>query len=146
MPLGNRELDLALGYTALGDERRARPHLESVAAELARQPEDPQALTHGAVALELLGRRAEALRAADHAVHSTRNVRDAVNNPGIALMRSWVLIRSGTRSEEGYVELERWLGAFGQQPRWVAAQPLWQILRDDARAQKIIRDRFPTPG
>jgi hypothetical protein len=96
-----------------------------------------------AVALELLGRRAEALRLADEAVRLAPEARDAVNAPQVAMLRAWVLIRSGTRAEEGYAELERLLGGFDLQPRWVAAQPEWRLLRDDARVQQIIRDKLP---
>jgi hypothetical protein len=28
-------------------------------------------------------------------------------------------------------------------PHWVAADPLWLIVRDDARVQQILRDAFP---
>jgi len=54
-----------------------------------------------AVALELLGRHAEALRAADEAVRLAPEDRDAVNAPRVAMLRAWVLIRSGVRGEEG---------------------------------------------
>ena len=97
------------------------------------------------VARDLSGVAAVALRAADEAVRLMPEVTDAVNAPQIALLRAWVLIRSGTRAEEGYAELERWLGSYGWQPRWVAAEPLWRILRDDARTEQIFRDSFPKP-
>jgi hypothetical protein len=62
---------------------------------------------------------------------------DAVNGPVIAVERAWVLIRSGSRAREGYAELERWLGGYMLQPGRVAKEPLWLILRDDARVQHI---------
>ena len=96
-----------------------------------------------AVALELLGRRAEALRAADEAVRLEPEDRDALNGPNVAILRAWVLIRSGARAEEGYAELERLVGGYGLQPRWVAARPEWRLLREDARVQQIIRDKLP---
>jgi hypothetical protein len=58
------------------------------------------------------------------------------------MLRAWVLIRSGERAEEGYAEFERLLGGFDLQPRWVATQPEWRLLRDDARVQQIIRDKL----
>jgi hypothetical protein len=60
----------------------------------------------------------------------------------VAMLRAWVLIRSGERAEEGYAEFERLLGGFDLQPRWVAALPEWRLLRDDARVQQIIRDKL----
>ena len=95
------------------------------------------------MALELLGRRAEALRAADEAVRLAPEDRDALNGPNVAILRAWVLIRSGERAEEGYAEFERLVGGYDLQPRWVAARPEWQLLRDDARVQQIIRDKLP---
>jgi hypothetical protein len=59
------------------------------------------------------------------------------------MLRAWVLIHSGERAEEGYAELDRLLGSMYLQPRWVAASPLWLLLRNDARAQQIIRNKFP---
>lgn len=96
-----------------------------------------------AVALELLGRHAEALRAADEAVRLAPEDRDAVNAPQVAMLRAWVLIRSGERAEEGYAEFERLLGGFDLQPRWVAALPEWRLLRDDTRVQQIILEKLP---
>jgi hypothetical protein len=34
--------------------------------------------------------------------------------------------------------------SFDQQPRWVAATLPWMLLRDDERAQQIIRSKFPS--
>ena len=64
-------------------------------------PDDAYAHVFAAVALELLGRHAEALRAADEAVRLAPEDRDAVNAPRVAMLRAWVLIRSGVRGEEG---------------------------------------------
>jgi hypothetical protein len=69
--------------------------------------------------------------------------RDAVNGPNVAILRAWVLIRSGARAEDGYAEFERLLGGFDLPPRWVAARPEWRLLSDDARVQQIIRDKLP---
>lgn len=140
---GPEPLDYLLGvtHTAAGDRDRARPYLTKVAsAPLA--PDDAYGNVFAAVALELLGRRAEALRA-DEAVRLAPEDRDAVNAPQVAMLRAWVLIRSGVRAEEGYVEFERLLGGFDLQPRWVAALPEWRLLRDDARVQQIIRNKLP---
>jgi tetratricopeptide (TPR) repeat protein len=137
-------LDYLLGvtHTAAGDSDRARPYLTKVAsAPLA--PDNAYAHVFAAVALELLGKRAEALRLADEAVRLAPEARDAVNAPQVAMLRAWVLIRSGERAEEGYAEFERLLGGFDLQPRWVAALPEWRLLRDDARVQQIIRDKLP---
>lgn len=100
---------------------------------------------YSAVAHELLGRRAEALRAADEAVRLAPKNRDAINGPNVAMFRAWVLIRSGVRAEEGYAEFERLLGGFDQAPRWVAARPEWRLLHDDVRVQQIIRAKLATP-
>ena len=69
--------------------------------------------------------------------------RDAAAGPTVAMLRAWILIHSGTRAEEGYAELERLMGAFGIVPRFVATDPLWRLLEDDARVQRIIRDKLP---
>ena len=142
------ELVLGLAHTAAGRPERARPYLEAsveaIAAFMGKNP-DGYGLSHTAVALELLGRTAEAVRAADEAVRFLSETRDAVNEPEVALRRAWVLIHSGVRAEEGYTELERLVGAFRQQPRWVAVQLPWVILRNDTRAQQIIRSKFPNP-
>jgi TolB-like protein len=142
------ELVLGLAHTAAGRPERARPYLEAsveaIAALMDKNP-DGHGLSQTAVALELLGRTAEAVRAADEAVRLLPEARDAVNGPEVALRRAWVLIHSGVRAEEGYTELERLLGAFRQQPRWVAVQLPWVILRNDTRAQQIIRSKFPDP-
>jgi hypothetical protein len=120
-----------------------RPYLSAIAS-VPRAPVDLFAPhVWAAVALELLGRRVEALRAADQAVRFLPENRDAVNGPQVAMLRAWVLIRSRARAEEGYAEFERLLGGFGLQPRWVAAQPEWQLLRDDVRVQQIIREKLP---
>ena len=117
-------------------------------AEVAAVPDvdastDSLALADAAIALVLLGRNAEAFRAADAAVRLRPEARDAINGPRVAMNRAWVLIRSGERAEEGYAELERLVGGIDHQPRWLAVNPLWQLLWDDARVQQIIRSRFP---
>ena len=134
-------LDYLLGvtHTAVGDPARARPYLTAVASA-PRPSDDAYAHVFAAVALELLGRRAEALRAADEAVRLAPENRDAVNGPNVAILRAWVLIRSGARAEEGYAEFERLVGGFDLPPRLVAARPEWRLLRDDARVQQIFRD------
>jgi tetratricopeptide (TPR) repeat protein len=133
---------LGVTHTAAGDPDRARPYLTAVASA-PRASDNAYAHVFAAVALELLGRRAEALRATDEAVRLAPENRDAVNGPNVAILRAWVLIRSGARAEEGYAEFERLLGGFDLPPRWVAARPEWRLLRDDARVQQIIRDKLP---
>jgi TolB-like protein/Flp pilus assembly protein TadD len=135
-----RDYLLGVAHSAAGDPVRARPYLTAVAS---MPPSDGYDQVFRAVALELLGRRAEALRAADEAVRQTPEARDAVNGPQVAMLRAWVLIRSGERAEEGYAEFERLLGGFLLQPRWVAAQHEWLMLRDDARLKEIIRNKLP---
>ena len=139
----SRDGELAVIYLALGDQPRAQPYLVAAAAGASSQPEDIYALAWGAVALELLGRTSDAVRTADQAVRLMPERRDAVNGPTIAMLRAWVLIHSGERAEEGYAELDRLLGSMYLQPRWVAASPLWLLLRNDVRAQQIIRNKFP---
>jgi len=138
------EFVLGLAHTAAGRPELARPYLEATVEFMDKVP-DAAGLSEGAVALELLGRTAEAVRAADEAVRLRPEARDAVNGPDVAIRRAWVLIHSGVRAEEGYAELERLVGAFDQQPRWVAVQLPWVILRNDVRAQQIIRSKFPNP-
>jgi TolB-like protein/Flp pilus assembly protein TadD len=140
-------LDYLLGvtHTAAGHPDRARPYLTKVAST-PLAPDNAYAHVFAAVALELLGKRAEALRLADEAVRLAPEDRDSVNAPQVAILRAWVLIRSEARAEEGYAEFERLLGGFDLQPRWVAAQPEWRLLRDDARVQQIIRERIARPG
>ncbi len=137
------DLKLALVYLAQRDGRRARPLRETVVAAMSTRPDDAINLADGAVALEQLDRTSEAVRAADRAVQLTPERRDEVNGPTIAMLRAWVLIHSGVRADEGYAELDRLLGSLYLQPRWVAASPLWLLLRDDTRAQQIIRNKFP---
>lgn len=137
------ELLLGLAHTAAGSPERARSHLEGVATLLEKHRDHGVALSQLAVALQLLGRTDEAVRAADEAKRLYPEARDALNGPHLALRRAWVLIHSAERAEEGYAELERLVGAFNLNPRWVAAQLMWVILRDDARAQRIIRGKFP---
>ena len=130
----------ARSHAALGDLERARPHLAWLVEEMARNP-DGVAFAEGAIALVLLARPDEAMRAADEAVRGTPESRDAVNGPTVAMQRAWVLIRAGgARAEEGYAELERLLGAYALQPRLVAIEPLGLILREDPRADRIIRE------
>jgi TolB-like protein/Tfp pilus assembly protein PilF len=136
-------LDLATTYLALGDEARARPILEATVVEAIRLPDDAFAVAEGAVALELLGRTDEALRSADRAVQLAPERLDAVNAPQVAMLRAWVLIHSGARADEGYREFERLIGSINLQPRWVAATPLWRLLRDDQRVQQILESKFP---
>jgi len=62
----NRVVELGRATAALGDRARARPYLQSVVDET-RAP-DGVPLTDGAVALALLGRPDEAVRAADEAI------------------------------------------------------------------------------
>ena len=138
----SRDYLLGVTHTAAGHPDRARPYLTRVAST-PLAPDNAYAHVFAAVALELLGRRAEALRLADEAVRLAPEARDAVNAPQVAMLRAWVLIRSGARAEEGYAEFERLLGGFDLQPRWVAAQPEWRLLRKDARVQQIIRSKLP---
>ena len=140
--LAPEPLDYLLGvmHTAAGHPDRARPYLTKVASKPLTPDGYGYEYVFAAVALELLGRRAEALRAADEAVRLAPEARDAVNAPQVAMLRAWVLIRSGERAEEGYAEFERLLGGYALQPRWVAALPEWRLLRDDARVQQIIRE------
>ena len=46
----------------------------------------------------------EALRAADEAVRLTAEFTTRSTAPHVALLRAWVLIRSGARAEEGYAD------------------------------------------
>src|SRR5262245_584459 len=134
-----RDWELALTYAALGKLAQARPYLELVIETMADS--DAPTLRDGAVALALLGRPNEALRAADEAVHLTPESTDAVNGPTMALYRAWVLIRvGGDRAEQGYAELRRVLGAYSVHPRAVAVDQLGVMLRDDARAWQVIQD------
>ena len=137
------DLNLALVYLTLGDERRARPLLETAATAGSKLSDHSLVVAEAAVALEALGRTREAVPMADRAVQMTPERRDAVNGPTIAMLRAWVLIHSGVRAEEGYAELDRLLGSMNLQPRLVAASPLWLLLRDDARVQQIMRSKFP---
>jgi hypothetical protein len=68
---------------------------------------------------------------------------DAAAGPAVAMVRAWILIHGRTRADEGYAELERLLDAFGVIPRYVAVNPLWRVLEDDARVQSIIRAKLP---
>ena len=137
----DRDEELGIAYWATGIEARARPHLLTIVEKMERSPKGTPMPWGGAVALELLGRHAEAIRAADEAVRLMPESRDAVNGPTVAIQRAWVLIHGrGARAEDGYAEFERLLGAYMLQPRVVAAEPLWLILRDDARVQQIFRD------
>jgi TolB-like protein len=141
-----RDYTLGVGYTALGDPVRAEPHLRAtVAAFHARIPEQGRGFVpaEAAVALELLGNHAAALTAADQAVRELSEAHDAVNASEVALKHAWVLIHSGTRAEEGYQALARLMNTYAVHPHWVAADPLWLIVRDDARVQQILRDAFP---
>jgi TolB-like protein/Tfp pilus assembly protein PilF len=138
-PPSERAVQLALTYAALGDMQRARPHLESLVADMERARDDAPALSVGAVALVLLGRPDEAVPAADAAARLTPEAGDAVNGPTVALWRAWVLIRAGgDRADEGYAELARLLGQYNVQPREISIHQLGVMLRDDARAWGII--------
>ena len=139
---GSRDYTLGVAYSAVGDAVSARPHLEIV-AQVARDPTSPSSNAEAAVALELLGEHALAMQAIDEAVRRVPESRDAAAGPSVAMLRAWILIHSGTRVEEGYAELERLLGAFGVVPRFVAVDPLWRLLSDDARVQKIIQAKVP---
>ncbi len=134
---------LGVTYVSLGDPKRAAPHLEASAAMTssseASVAQAGLALADAAVALELLGRHDEAVRAADQAVGVMPESRDALNGPQIALKRAWVLIRSGSRADDGYSELERLMGALDVHPRLVAADPLWLLLGEDERVTQILR-------
>jgi len=68
---------------------------------------------------------------------------DAAAGPSVAMLRAWILIHSGSRAEEGYRELERLLGAFGVIPRFVSVDPLWRLLKNDARVQRTIQAQLP---
>lgn len=136
-------LSLALAYLLTGQADRAQPHLLAIAATASEEDPFSVPLPHLAIALELLGQSEEAVRVADAAVRLLPAERDALNGPTIAMARAWVLIHSGVRAEVGYAELERLLGSIDLQPRWVAADLPWMLLRDDERAQRIIRSRFP---
>lgn len=135
---GSRDYVLGVAYAALGQEDRARPHLEITAAA-ARDPTGAGTSAEGAVALELLGEHALAIAAIDAAVAQVPESLDAAAGPTVAMLRAWILIHSGTRAEEGYAELERLLDAFGVIPRFVATDPLWRLLEGNARVQKLIR-------
>jgi TolB-like protein len=136
-------LRLALAHLITGHPDRARPYLLEVASADASEPDSAIGLMDRAMALELLGQSEAAVRAADAAVEARPISRDAVNGAQVAMARAWVLIHSGIRAEEGYAELEQLVGTIDQQPRWVAATLPWMLLRDDQRAQQIIRSRFP---
>jgi len=82
----NRVVELGRATAALGDRARARPYLQSVVDET-RAP-DGVPLTDGAVALALLGRPDEAVRAADEAIRLVPESRDAVNGPTVAVQRA----------------------------------------------------------
>jgi TolB-like protein/Flp pilus assembly protein TadD len=139
-----RDYILGVLFMATGDITRARPHLEAAAAHGRatpfRQDDLNFTLSDAAVALELLGEHDAAVRAADEAVRRRPESIDAANGADLALRRAWVLIHSGRRPEQGYAELERLMGAYGVQPRMVAVDPLWLMLREDDRVQQILRD------
>jgi TolB-like protein len=134
---------LGLVYAALGQHDRARPHLLAVADAARRNPADALSLVDGAVASSLLGQHEEAMHLADEAVRLLPESQDAVNGRHLAALRSWVLIHSRARAEEGYAEFERLLGGFRMLPRTVAVDLPWVLLRDDERVQQIIRSKLP---
>lgn len=134
---------LAMAHLIAGHPDRARPYLLQIAGPGSSVEADGDDQTLRAMALELLGQSAAAVQAADAAVQSRPIGRDAVNGPRIAMSRAWVLIHSGIRADEGYAELAQLLGTIDQSPRWVAASLPWMLLRDDERAQQIIRSKFP---
>jgi adenylate cyclase len=134
---------LALAHLNAGQPDRAQPYLLEVASSNESAAADPYSLEDRAIALELLGQSDAAVRAADAAVEARPISRDALNGAQAAMTRAWVLIHSGIRADEGYAELERLVGTIDQQPRWVAASLPWMLLRDDQRAQQIIRSKFP---
>ena len=138
-------LRLAMAYLVAGDPGRARPYLLEVAAPTGEQDAEGYDLSDMAMALELLGQSEAAMQAADAAVRSRPIERDAINGAQVAMARAWVRIHSGIQADEGYAELARLVGTIDLQPRWVAASLPWMLLRDDVRAQKIIRDKFPKP-
>ena len=143
----SRDYVLGVAYIQLGEPAKAEPYLRATAATW--RPDmtganDGYGAAEAAVALALLGDTSSALQAAAAAVRAISQSRDAVNASDVALKRAWVLIRSGDRSEEGYVELARLMHAFGVNARWIAAEPLWRLLHGDARVQKIIEDAFPS--
>jgi len=139
---GSRDYTLGVAHAAIGDPKRARPHLEVVAAA-AREPTSASSNAEGAVALELLGEHAAAISAIDEAVRRVPESQDAAAGPSVAMLRAWILIHSGSRAEEGYRELERLLGAFGVIPRFVSVDPLWRLLKNDARVQRTIQAKLP---
>ena len=120
LPQEPRDYLLGVAYAAAGDSESARPYLAAVASPPRASDDYDSGYYHAysAVALELLGRRAEALRAADLAVRVAPEDRDAVNGPNVAILRAWVLIRSGERADEGYAEFGRLLGGFDLPPRY----------------------------
>jgi hypothetical protein len=139
---GSRDYILGVTYAALDDMARARPHLEAVVAG-SRQPRSADANIERAAALELLGEHGAAIRLIDDEVRRVPESLDAAAGPAVAMVRAWILIHGRTRADEGYAELERLLDAFGVIPRYVAVNPLWRVLEDDARVQSIIRAKLP---
>src|SRR6187402_689898 len=139
---GSRDYTLGVAYAAIGDLESARPHLEVVSAA-ARDATGASSNAEEAVALELLGEHTAAVDAIDAAVRRVPESRDAAAGPSVAMLRAWILIHSGSRAEEGYRELERLLGAFGVIPRFVSVDPLWRLLKNDARVQRTIQAKLP---
>ena len=139
---GSRDYTLGVAYAAQDDMVRARPHL-AVVAETARDPSGAGSSAEGAVALELLGEHESAMLAIDEAVRRVPESLDAAAGPSVAMLRAWILIHGGTRAQEGYAELERLLDSFGVIPRFVATDPLWRLLDEDARVQAIIQEKLP---
>ena len=130
-------------YLSLGDTVHARAEAESVVVISAHdrgiQVNNTRSTRALLFSLALLGRRAEAIAATEHALTALPVERDWIDGAGIALVGAQVYASLGEK-EKSLAILERILGRHTfVQPGWARLDDTFASLRGDPRFEKLTR-------
>ena len=132
----------ARAYTALGDETRARAYAESVLVlpytAIDRRPNQVRDRRARVWALAKLGRKTEAIAAAEEAMRSLPIERDWIDGAMNAYVAAQAFAMVGER-ERAVDVVEALLGRKTfVQPGWIRLDPAFAVLRGDVRFQRLV--------
>jgi tetratricopeptide (TPR) repeat protein len=125
-----------------GDADKAREYYREIIGHFekraAARPDDLEAMSHLSLAYATVGRRDEAIRAAQQAIELVPLSRDALDGPGQILVLAEVYALLGER--EGALEQLKQVAHLPAGPDYgrLKFDPIWDELRDDPRFQEIM--------